>query len=85
MKFTSIAGDNSGSILLPINAVKIISEKEGEVSIFSTEGGLTKKTVTLGRVSDTNIEVFGAFGANDAIITTDMSNYDESKNTLILQ
>lgn len=85
IKFVSIANNNSGSILLPINAVKIISEKEGEISIFSGEAGLIKKTVTLGRVNDTNIEVFGTFNINDAIITTDMSNYDESKNTLTLQ
>lgn len=85
IRFKSIANNNSGSILLPINAVKIISEKEGEISIYSAETGLTKKTVTLGRVNDTSIEVFGKFNINDAIITTDMSNYDENKNTLTLQ
>ncbi|MDD2693891.1 MAG: biotin/lipoyl-binding protein [Candidatus Gracilibacteria bacterium] len=85
IRFTSIANNNSGSILLPINAVKIISEEEGEISLFSPETGLMKKTVTLGQVNNTSIEVFGQFNINDAIITTDISNYDELRNTLTLQ
>ncbi len=83
MTFESKTKNTNGAILLPINAVKIISESEGEVSILSASGSLEKRSVKLGKVSDTNIEVFGSFQKNDAIITTNMSNYDPSKNNLI--
>ncbi len=83
MTFESRTKNTNGAILLPINAVKIISESEGEVNVLSASGSLKKRSVKLGKVSDTNIEVFGSFQKNDAIITTNMSNYDPSKNNLI--
>lgn len=83
--FISNAKNTDGKILLPINAVKIISEEEGEIYILSESGSLKKKSVKLGSVGDTNIEVFTTVGKNDSIITTDMSNYDESKNILTPQ
>ena len=82
MTFESKAKNTNGAILLPINAVKIISEAEGEVSILSASGGLEKRSVKLGKVGDTNVEVFSPFAKNDVIIITDMSNYDPSKNDL---
>lgn len=71
--------------ILPINAVKILSEEEGEVYIISGDGTLSKKSVKLGKVGDINIEVMGDFNENDTIITSDMSNYDENKNTITPQ
>lgn len=71
--------------ILPINAVKILSEEEGEVYVISGDGTLSKKSVKLWKVGDINIEVMGDFNENDTIITSDMSNYDENKNTITLQ
>ena len=73
----------NGAILIPINIVKIISESEGEINILSPSGTLEKRSIKLGKVADSNIEVFGSFQKDDAIIITDMSNYDPSRNNLI--
>ena len=82
MTFESKAKNTNGAILLPINAVRIISESEGEINILSASGGLVKRSVKLGKVGDTSIEVFAPFAKNDLIIITDMGNYDPSKNDL---
>jgi len=76
---------HSDTFLLPINSVKIISEEEGEVYIISGTGTLSKKVVKLWKVWDTNIEVIGNFDKKDKIITSDMSNYDENKNTVVVE
>jgi hypothetical protein len=47
MTFFSVASTKSDTLLLPINAVKIISEDEGEISIVSGSGVLEKQTVKL--------------------------------------
>lgn len=73
------------TFILPINAVKIISEEEGEVYTISETWALSKKVVKLWKVWDTNIEILGEFTKKDRIITTDMSNYDENKNTLVTE
>ena len=81
--FESKTKNMNGAILIPINIVKIISESEGEINILSPSGTLEKRSIKLGKVADTNIEVFGSFQKDDAIIITDMSNYDPSRNNLI--
>jgi multidrug efflux pump subunit AcrA (membrane-fusion protein) len=84
--FKSQAGKTeNNALLLPINAVKIISEEEWEVYTLWATGALTKKIVKLGKVGDTNIEIFGTFEKEESLIISDMSNYDEAKNTLSVQ
>ncbi len=71
-------------IFLPINAVKIISEEEGEISVLSASGSISKTSVKLGQVSGTNIEILTEIEKTAKIIITDISNYDETKNTLTI-
>jgi membrane fusion protein, macrolide-specific efflux system len=75
----------NNAFLLPINAVKIISEEEGEVYTLSETWSLLKKTVKLGKVWDTNIEIIWSFKPKESLITSDMSNYDEVKNIIQAQ
>ena len=84
--FTSRPSESVNNIfLLPINAVKIISEEEGEIYTLSETGSLSKKTVKLWKVGDTNIEIMWTFKPKESLITTDMSNYDEVKNIIQAQ
>lgn len=84
--FQSRGGNmNNNTLLLPINAVKIISESEGEVYTLTASGILEKRVVKLGKVWDTNIEIFGSFDQDESLIVSDMSNYDEAKNTITVQ
>lgn len=47
MIFESRIKNTNGAILLPINAIKIISEEEGEVSLLNAKGQIEKRTVKL--------------------------------------
>ena len=83
--FQSRGKSDSDTFLLPINSVKIISEEEGEVYIISEIWNLSKKIVKLWKVWDTSIEVIGTFAKKDKIIVSDMGNYDENKNTVVVE
>lgn len=85
MTFETPSTNGSGAILLPINAVKIISEEEGEISLLTASGILEKKSVKLGNVGEANIQIFWHIPKEDRIITTDMSNYDSLKHILTPQ
>lgn len=85
MTFETPSINGSGAILLPINAVKIISEEEGEISLLTASGILEKKSVKLGNVGEANIQIFWHIPKEDRIITTDMSNYDSLKHILTPQ
>ena len=58
MTFETPSTNGNGAILLPINAVKIISEEEGEISLLTASGILEKKSVKLGNVGEANIQIF---------------------------
>ncbi len=82
--FQSVA-NTAGTIRLPVNAVKIVSEEEWEVSLYTGSGTIEKMMVKLWRVWDTNIEVIWSFSKNSRVITSDVSNYDASKNILTIE
>jgi hypothetical protein len=50
-----------------------------------TGNTLEKKSVMLGQVGDTSIEIFTNLDGSTKIVVSDTSNYDENKNTLIFE
>ncbi|MBP9812330.1 HlyD family efflux transporter periplasmic adaptor subunit [Candidatus Gracilibacteria bacterium] len=85
VRFRSIAMIDSNIVLLPIDAIKILSDGIGELSILEKDMRITKKTVTIKNIGGTNVEVTGELNPGDQIITSDLSNYDPIKNILKLQ
>lgn len=85
VRFRSIAMIDSNIVLLPIDAIKILSDGIGELSILEKDMRITKKTVTIKNIGWTNVEVTGDLNPGDQIITNDLSNYDPQKNILKLQ
>lgn len=75
LTFDIAEAEKTNSYLLPINAVKIIAEGEGQISIFSDNAIRTEK-VRLGNMYGANIEVFTEVDPNSTIITNDTSNFD---------
>ena len=63
---------------LPVNIVKIISDKQGEIHTFSGTK-IATIDVELGRVNGDNIEVLTPLSNDLKIITTDIGNFDERK------
>ena len=72
---------SSKSILLPIKAVRIIAEGEGEVALY-VNGTIEYKNVRLGAMYGTNIEVFSDLSPESEIILSDVSGYNAQKNIL---
>lgn len=72
---------NTSRIVLPIDAIKIISEGEWEIAIFSGSE-MKKQTVKIGQVLGDTIELVEPIADGSQVILTDMSNYDPLKNTL---
>ena len=71
-------------IILPIDSVNIIAEGEWEINILAQSGTIEKKTVRLGRAESSNIEILDTLNPTDTIILTNLSNFDASKNTLVI-
>jgi len=69
------------SILLPIKAVRILAEGEGEIALYSN-GTIEHKNVRLGNMYGTSIEVFSDIPPSSEIITSDLAGYNAQKNIL---
>ena len=67
------------SILLPLRAIKIISEQEGQINILGKDGAIIQKTVWLGRISGDNITITDILDRGIEIILSDISNFDSKK------
>lgn len=67
--------------LIPINAVTIIAEGEGKISIFR-DGNISTQSVRLGNMYGKHIEVITDIDAHTSIITHDISAYNENDYTL---
>jgi multidrug resistance efflux pump len=61
---------------LPVNIVKIVSDKQGEIQAFSGSK-ITTIDVDLGRVNGDNIEILTPLLGDLKIITTDVGSFDE--------
>lgn len=68
-------------LMLPLDAVSIIAEWEGEIWIY-TATGITRQTILIWQTFWDTIEVMTPLQDNTEVILTDMSNYDESKQTI---
>jgi multidrug resistance efflux pump len=75
-------GSKDAALLLPIDAVRIISEWEWEVNLLVGTGTITTRSVKLWRVSETSIEILSEFAPDDLIITNNLTNYSPEKNIL---
>ncbi len=69
------------SFLLPINAVKIIAEGQGEIQTF-VDGNIVSQKVQLGAMYGSSIEVFSELPAETIVILSDVSQYNSEKQTL---
>ena len=77
----SIPENISSAYLLPINAIKIIAEGEGEIQTL-VNGKIISEKVKLGSMYGSSIEVFTELESNRAIITSDVSQFNEETQTL---
>ncbi len=72
---------DKASITLPLDAVAIIAEWEGEISIY-TSTGIIRQTVAIGQTSGDTMEILSPLTVGSQVIITDMSNYDATKQTI---
>ena len=77
--------DSSGKekIVLPLRAVKIVSEQEGQISILGTGNTLIYKSVKLGKVVWDGIYIEDILDISTEIILSDVTNYEPTKFVLI--
>lgn len=64
--------------LIPASMVKIVSEQEGELSTLSGET-IAVKSVKLGKVNGSLVEIITPLDANTELITSDVANFDPKK------
>ena len=83
--FQTVWAVDSKKTLLPIDALKILSEDEWEVALLSKDMTIVKKLVKILNIWGLNVEVTGDLNPGDIIILSDLTNYDSLKNTLKLQ
>lgn len=82
VRLRSVGTLKSKSALLPLDALRIISEWEGEVSLLGEKNTIIKKIVKIENIGGENVEVSGELTAGDRIIVTNLSNFDPLKNTI---
>ena len=68
-------------LTLPLGAISIIAEGEGEIRIYTTTG-VTRESVKIGQTLGDTVEILSPLASGTEVIITDMSNYDESKQTI---
>jgi multidrug resistance efflux pump len=83
--FNTVGKINKNKVLVPIDAIKIISEWEWEISLLTSGKKIDKRIVKVENVGGSNVEISGEFSSGDVIITNDLSNYDPLKNTITIQ
>ncbi len=76
---------NSDVVFVPIHAVKIISEGEGEIYILTHSGILESMSVRLGAVRDASVEILSSIGVGTTIVVSDVSNYDPQRQSIQVQ
>ncbi|MBX9809538.1 hypothetical protein K2X92_04080, partial [Candidatus Gracilibacteria bacterium] len=69
------------TLALPLDSVSIIAEGEGEISIY-TSTGITRRTIKIGQTFGDTVEILDKIDDDTEIILTNLSNYDEMKQTL---
>ena len=57
--FHTVGALESKKVLLPIDAIKILSEDEGEVAVLSSDMSIIKKSVKIISIGGINVEVSG--------------------------
>jgi multidrug resistance efflux pump len=69
------------TLTLPLDSVSIIAEWEWEISIY-TSTGITRRTIKIGQTLWDTVEILDKIDDDTEIILTNLSNYDEMKQTL---
>ena len=67
--------------MLPNEIVRVVSEGQGELSVLSGSV-IASMNVKLGSVTGRSVEILTPLPDNLEIITSDVSNFDEKKNTV---
>lgn len=67
--------------MLPNEIVKIISEEQGELAVLSGST-IIPMSVKIGSVIDRSIQILTPLSPELELITSDVSNFDDKKNTL---
>lgn len=68
-------------LTLPLDAISIIAEGEGEISIYTTTGAI-RQSIKIGKTLWDTMEVLSPLADGTQVITTDMSNYDAIKQNI---
>ncbi|PID83791.1 hypothetical protein CSB09_04365 [Candidatus Gracilibacteria bacterium] len=79
----NLLSQSKKSFLLPLTAVKIISEDEGEITLLSAQNTLKTEHVALGRIFGKNVEVITDLEENSILVLSDTNNFDEKKFKLV--
>lgn len=74
----------SGIQSIPLEAVRIIAENEGEIR-YLQDGNILTKTLSIIAIRSGFVETDTLLDGIDAIILTDTTNYNPEKNTLTVQ
>ena len=69
---------------IPLEAVRIIAENEWEIRYFK-DGKILTKTITISGIRSGLVETSDILDDDIRIITTDTTNYDQLKHTLIVK
>jgi hypothetical protein len=72
---------NRATLVLPLDAVSIIAEGEGEITLY-TSTGTTRQSIQIGQTLGDTIEILSPLADGTQVIITDMSNYDASKQNI---
>jgi multidrug efflux pump subunit AcrA (membrane-fusion protein) len=72
---------NRATLVLPLDAVSIIAEGEGEITLY-TSTGTTRQSIQIGQTLGDTIEILSPLTDGTQVIITDMSNYDASKQNI---
>lgn len=75
-------------LLLPLLHINIISENEGEVFLLTRSGSELlpqRKSVKLGSIQGRSIEILETFPDSTEIIMSDVSNFDSTKQKLVVK
>jgi hypothetical protein len=74
--------EQTGSLIMPLSSLRIISEQEGEISILTGSGDIQNMLVKIEGVINEQVKIQGKLPSNSKIILTDLSNFDALKHQI---
>jgi multidrug resistance efflux pump len=85
VKFHLVGTLDGKRTILPIDAIKILSEWEWEIACLTEDTTIIKKTVKIENIWGQNVEISWDLSSGDRVIISDISNFDPEKHTIEIQ